>query len=256
MRPGRRSTDLGLRRTRPRGESGVSLLRSRIALGLAVILAVMALPTWRGWIARQELALRAQVLASALGRARTEAIRRGFRFNVCKSADRGHLREKAGRDWSRGWILHVDPESSGHPHPDEPPVAWDPPVAAPISIDGNGPVDDYVSFVPTGEARRLTGALQMGTFTLCRPGLPALQVVLAATGRVRVARTSATCPDAPRATACRRRLPSVRSVLPLVGLRLPVAAALPRVQGVDKGSRPCPPRTARTAPPPASRSSS
>jgi len=192
MRHGHRSADPSPRRPREPATSGISLLEVLIAVALTVILALMALPTWRDWVARQELALRAQVLASALSRARTEAIRRGFRFNVCKSADGATCADDG--DWSRGWILHVDPEATGHPHADEPPVAWDPPVATPITIDGNGPVDDYVSFVPTGEARRLSGALQMGTFTLCRSGLPAVRVVLAATGRVRVARTADSCP--------------------------------------------------------------
>jgi len=55
-------------------------------------------------------------------------------------------------------------------------------------------VDDYVSFTPLGEPRRLSGALQMGTFTVCRPGHEAIQVVLAATGRVRTIRTRTRCP--------------------------------------------------------------
>lgn len=177
---------------RPQREGGASLVEAAIALALVALLALGALPTWREWIARRELDLRAQVLASALTRARTEAIRRGFRFNVCKSAD-GLTCADTG-DWSAGWIVHVDPGATGAPHADEPPVAHDRPVAAPITIDGNGPVDDYVSFVPTGEARRLSGALQMGTFTVCRPGHRALHVVLAATGRVRVARTGSACP--------------------------------------------------------------
>lgn len=179
-------------RAPPGRDRGRSLAEVAIALALVALLVLGALPTWRDWIARRELDLRAQVLASALTRARTEAIRRGFRFNVCKSAD-GLTCADAG-DWSAGWIVHVDPDATGAPRPDEPPVAHDPPVAAPITIDGNGPVDDYVSFVPTGEARRLSGALQMGTFTVCRPGYPALRVVLAATGRVRVAKTAAACP--------------------------------------------------------------
>ncbi len=192
MRPGRRSPARFPPRTCAPAAAGLSLVELLVALAIVAILALLALPAWRDWIARQELALRAQVLASALSRARTEAIRRGFRFNVCKSADGSTCADDG--DWSHGWILHVDPEATGHPHADEPPVAWDPPVAAPISIDGNGPVDDYVSFVPTGEARRLSGALQMGTFTLCRSGLPAVRVILAATGRVRVARTAESCP--------------------------------------------------------------
>ena len=60
--------------------------------------------------------------------------------------------------------------------------------------DGNGPVDDYVSFTPLGEPRRLSGALQMGTFSVCRPGQDEVQVVLAATGRVRTVRTRTRCP--------------------------------------------------------------
>ncbi|MCE7876218.1 MAG: type IV fimbrial biogenesis protein FimT, partial [Betaproteobacteria bacterium PRO3] len=61
-------------------------------------------------------------------------------------------------------------------------------------IEGNRPVDDYVSFTPLGEPRRVSGALQMGTFTLCRPGHDAVEVVLAATGRVRTNRTRTRCP--------------------------------------------------------------
>jgi len=93
-----------------------------------------------------------------------------------------------------GWILHVDALAEGRPAPDEPPIAHDPPVAAPIRVEGNAPVDDYVSFTPLGEPRRLSGALQMGTFTLCRAGQDEVQVVLAATGRVRTVRTKTRCP--------------------------------------------------------------
>ena len=83
---------------------------------------------------------------------------------------------------------------AGRPARDEPPIAYDPPVGAPIRVDGNGPVDDYVSFTPLGEPRRLSGALQMGTFSLCRAGHDEVQVVLAATGRVRTVRTRTRCP--------------------------------------------------------------
>ena len=69
------------------------------------------------------------------------------------------------------------------------------PVPAPpgISVSGNRPVDDYVSYTGLGEARMLNGALQMGTFTVCSPGQRALHVVLANTGRVRIEQTSERC---------------------------------------------------------------
>ncbi len=180
------------RGARSRSCLGLTLIEICVALAVLGILVTMALPTWRTWIERQELALRAQTLASAFTRARTEAIRRGFRVNVCKSPD-GRTCADAG-DWSDGWILHVDAQALGHPADGEPPIARDPPPGAPILVDGNAPVDDYVSFTPLGEARKLNGALQMGTFTVCRHGHDALHVVLAATGRVRVVRTKTRCP--------------------------------------------------------------
>jgi len=39
----------------------------------------------------------------------------------------------------------------------------------------------------------LNGALQMGTFVVCRRGQRALHVVLASTGRVRIEKTSDRC---------------------------------------------------------------
>jgi len=175
-----------------RRQRGLTLLEVGVVLALSVIVAMLALPTWRHWLAKQELANRAQTLATALERARTEAIKRGYRVNLCKSADAATCTDDG--DWSQGWILHVDAAAEGQPARDEPPIAYDPPVARPIRVDGNGPVDDYVSFTPLGEPRRLSGALQMGTFTVCRSGQDEVQVVLAATGRVRTVRTRTRCP--------------------------------------------------------------
>lgn len=170
---------------------GVSLIELMVTLVLAVIVATFAVPAWRHWIARQELANRAQALATALDRARTEAIKRGVRVNLCKSDDARTCADEG--DWSRGWIMHTDPRGEARPGDGATPIAWDPPSVPAVTIEGNRPVDDYVSFTPLGEPRRVSGALQMGTFTLCRPGHETVEVVLAATGRVRTHRTRTPC---------------------------------------------------------------
>ena len=178
---------------RPRASgTGMTLIEVVVTLVLATLVATMAIPTWRHWIAKQELANRAQALSTALDRARTEAIKRGIRVNLCKSPDGTTCADEG--DWSHGWIMHVDPRAEARPAEGVPPIARDPPSQRPITIDGNGPVDDYVSFTPLGEPRRLSGALQMGTFTVCRPGHDAIQVVIAATGRVRTNKTKTRCP--------------------------------------------------------------
>ena len=63
-----------------------------------------------------------------------------------------------------------------------------------IAISGNRPVADYISFTSIGHARRHDGALQMGTFTVCRRGQGAQKVVLANSGRVRLDLTDEICP--------------------------------------------------------------
>ena len=63
-----------------------------------------------------------------------------------------------------------------------------------ITIRGNRPVDDYVSYTSLGSARLLNGALQMGTFTVCKSGRRAIDVVLANSGRARIQKTAVVCP--------------------------------------------------------------
>ena len=67
------------------------------------------------------------------------------------------------------------------------------PGRAGTTIHANRPLAEYVSFTSLGHARRHDGALQMGTFTLCRTGQSAVKVVLANSGRVRVEATAEAC---------------------------------------------------------------
>jgi type IV fimbrial biogenesis protein FimT len=60
-------------------------------------------------------------------------------------------------------------------------------------VRGNAPVQSYVSYTNLGHARTLTGALQMGTLVVCKPGLDALNVVLANSGRTRIDKTHNRC---------------------------------------------------------------
>ena len=70
----------------------------------------------------------------------------------------------------------------------------EPAAATGITIAGNRPVGDYISFTSLGHARRHDGALQMGTFTICRRGQDTRKVVLANSGRVRIDVTHEPCP--------------------------------------------------------------
>ena len=171
---------------------GATLLELLAALAVAALLLRLSVPVYATWIARLEQHGAAEALVNALQRARSEAIRRSERVTVCRSVDG---RSCAGPGtWQVGWLTFDDLANAGQPAPGEPPIAPAAPLAGTISIVGNRPVADYVSYTPYGHPRSLSGALQIGTFTVCRSGLQALQVVLASSGRLRLVQTVTPCP--------------------------------------------------------------
>ena len=90
--------------------------------------------------------------------------------------------------------MFADGDADGVPGPGEPSIGHDGPAAAAVTMVGNRPVAQYLRFDWTGHARTPSGALQMGTFEVCRPGLTGYHVVLANSGRTRIERMRGSCP--------------------------------------------------------------
>ena len=165
-----------------------------LLLALAIFGALLAFgtPAYSSWMAAQQLANEAHFLAETLQRARSEAIKHGYRVNVCKSRDRVQCTDRGG--WDSGWLMYVDENHDGQVDDDELVLRREGPAPDGISVSGNRPVADYVSYTSLGHARLLNGGLQMGTFVVCRSGQNALKVVLANSGRARIEKTQQRCP--------------------------------------------------------------
>ena len=171
---------------------GFSLIELLVALSLAVLLPLLALPAYRDWIAGLDVLNEAQHLANSMNFARAEAIKRGRRVNLCKSDDGSQCTPASA--WHGGWITHDDGDADGQIKVGDSPIRGREPVAPGVTITANRPLADYVSYTAYGHARMLSGALQIGTFTVCGKGQKALDVVLSAGGRARIARTGVACP--------------------------------------------------------------
>ena len=176
----------------PRG-GGFTLVELLVALSLLAILLALAAPTFARFLDEQRLLGEARRLSEAILLARSEAIKRNGVVILCANGPPDGC--GASRDWHAGWMAFEDRDGDGEPSPEDPPVPLVEPQAPPgVTIAGNRPVERYLRFTFAGSARLVSGALQMGTFTVCRTGLRGYHVVLAHTGRTRIERLAAPCP--------------------------------------------------------------
>lgn len=179
-------------RLRHAGAAGLTLVELMIVLAIVSFVAALAAPPWRSQLAAAELRERAEALAATMARARSEAIKRGARVDICPSEDL--VTCATSGQWESGWLAFPNGAAAEPQGPVPAVVARERPTREGVTIRGNGPVARYVSYTSLGHARRHDGALQMGTFTVCRRGADALKVVLANSGRTRIDATGEACP--------------------------------------------------------------
>jgi len=171
---------------------GLTFLELVIALAIASVLFTLALPLYRDWIADVELRHRVEALVGAMAFARGEALKRNGRVNLCPTTDYAACAPPGA--WETGWLVYADVNRNGELDDDEPVIRVEGAAQPGITVRGNRPVAEYVSYNEHGLTRMASGALQMGTFTVCRAGQKAVEVVLANGGRVRVNRPGRACP--------------------------------------------------------------
>lgn len=174
-------------RVRPAAARGWTLLELLVVVAIAAILLRIAVPGMAGVVHSVQLSAAANAFLASLGLARAEALRRGTRVAMCKSADGATCAASGG--WEQGWITFEDGNRNGIPDPGESLIERQQALGTGVVVAGNRPVAEAIAFAPGGSPRGKGGGMQAGTLTLCRLGdgpAAARQIVISNTGRARV----------------------------------------------------------------------
>lgn len=158
---------------------GLMLTELIVVMGILAILLIVAVPSFRSFLAGAQLVSANNSLVLGLQRARAEAVTSGRDVVLCPSSD-GRSCE-TGNDWSSGWLLYTDNNRNGRFDPVEPLLlsqALDKRRVSVRSTSGRR----SITYRSLGES-----AGSNATFVICSRQRPeqGRQVIIANSGRVR-----------------------------------------------------------------------
>ncbi|KFI22030.1 GspH/FimT family protein [Nitrosococcus oceani] len=175
------------------GTNGFTLAELIIALAIAGIITTMAVPSFQGAIRNNRISTQANEFITALHFARSEAVKRRQRITICKSANSTAASPACNTvnstGWDKGWVVFVDEDEDASLDTTETVLRVHGPLEGGNRLTGNTNVANYISYAANGTAQLTSGAIQMGTITLCHPP-KARQIVINSTGRIRSEETT------------------------------------------------------------------
>lgn len=172
-----------------RVQRGWSLIELLTVLTIAVVLSLAAVPSLYAMFYPLQVRNTAHEFASWMAMARSEAIkRRRGRVVMCVASSIDSCDEQGG--WQKGWLLFHDMNGNAQLDLEDTVIRYQSKLSDGLIIRGNTHVANYVAYVSSGRTLLVSGGLQVGTLSLChqRSETSGWQVILSATGRVRLAR--------------------------------------------------------------------
>lgn len=185
--------------------SGFTLIELLITIAVGTILLTTAVPSFKEVIANNRMATQVNSLVTALNLARSEAIKRGVRVTVCKSANSASATPScsSAANWDSGWMVFVDGNGSGTCADGDSDGICDSNGAI---LRASGPVgsgdtlrtgDNYanwVAYLPSGVSQGSAGLSDI--FRLCddRGTASARSISISVAGRINTSVGTAVCP--------------------------------------------------------------
>lgn len=177
--------------------SGFTLTELMVTVAMIAIVLMIGVPSFQQVIMNNRMATQANDFLGSMNLARSEAIKRGQRVALCKTANpfaATPLCTPAGA-WGQGWLIFVDTNNNATLDAGEVLLKVHqgiaPSTLSALSTTPN--VANYLSYAADGATRLIDNTFQAGTLTLCpgTSGMTGRSIVVNAAGRARIA--SVTC---------------------------------------------------------------
>ncbi|MGV6816336.1 MAG: GspH/FimT family pseudopilin [Thiotrichales bacterium] len=165
----------------PGRSRGLTLAELLVTLSVSGVIVQTAVTSLSGFMTANLLSTQANGIMSNLFIARSEAVKRNARV----------IMRRTGARWEEGWITFVDSNDNGLYETSEKLLAQQGRLPGRLTLQGNRPLAQYVSYVGSGQSQKLSGAMQAGRFMLCdQTGQShpqhARTIVISTTGRPRI----------------------------------------------------------------------
>ena len=162
--------------------AGFTLVELLVTIVVVIVLIGFIVPSYQKLIKNNRLTSTANQMLGAMRYARSEAIIAKQRITLCKSTDGAQCSQDGGYD--QGWIIFQDAGVLASVDGSDQLLRVFH-AADDVSMFGNSSVSHYVSYVPSGEARLVSGGFQAGTIHICI-GEAGRKLILSSTGRTRI----------------------------------------------------------------------
>jgi len=149
-----------------RQSSGFTLVELVVAMAVAAILVIVAVPNIQSFIQNGRLITQTNDLIGDLSLARSEAIKRRTNVGICKSTD--GITCAGGGDWEDGRAIFVDLDNDSTWDAGEPILRFRERLASTAdSLSTNAVLGDPIIFTANGASSSVALGGPAGTFTFC-----------------------------------------------------------------------------------------